>query len=80
MIDGDDRTALKEEANMMIDVAQFLWCWGKTFVVGLFCVSVWSLFHALFDLINRSFVSLTFKSGNWQKTSLIRNCGISWGL
>ena len=49
MIDGDDRTALKEEANMMSDVAQFLWCWGKTFVVGLFCVSVWSLFHALFD-------------------------------
>lgn len=26
MIDGDDRTALKEEANMMIDVASFLWC------------------------------------------------------
>lgn len=37
MIDGDDRTALKEEANMMIDVAwEFLWCWSLSFV----CVCV----------------------------------------
>lgn len=45
MIDGDDRTALKEEANMMIDVAYSFCGVG----LSLLCVSVWSLFHALFD-------------------------------
>ena len=45
MIDGDDRTALKEEANMMSDVASGFCGVGKKRL--FFYVSVWSLFHFL---------------------------------
>ena len=64
MIDGDDRTALKEEANMMIDVASFLWCWGKTFVC-------WSLsFVCLCGLFFMHFLTVSSeKKRFWLKKS-----------